>query len=203
MVHSQCLAQTEREMEMKELLNDHESRIIKHIIYNEEGGATLHCNDNDAGGVTRFGISERFLKHCGERDPVNKLIDMTYFEAEQIYLTHFIDPLSGVNDAIKDAVASCGVNCGIPTAVRLLQKSINSMSTARSLEYIDVDGMCGPITRHWADFMCGESITEMRRSFVFHWKSHYTDLAVKVPAYGRFIKGWLLRADWYVDNKVQ
>ena len=99
------------------------------IVFGEEGG---YVNDpKDRGGETKFGISKRSF-------PDLNIATLTKAQARAIYQTSYWGPLRCADMAFPAALAvfDTGVNCGVPTAARLLQRAVGVVE----------DGKIGPQT---------------------------------------------------------
>lgn len=99
------------------------------IILNEEGG--LSTDPRDPGGVTKYGIAQKFY-------PALDIPNLTKEDAKAIYFTDYWMPVRA-NELpwpLCLYVFDCAVNQGVPTAIRLLQESLG----------VRIDGRFGPIT---------------------------------------------------------
>lgn len=96
-----------------------------HLIGNE-GGYTV-----DAGGPTKFGISQRAY-------PGENIQGMTLERAKAIYLRDYWGPAGcdGVPDTIKFDLFDAAVNMGVHAAIKLLQHAVGEAE----------DGQLGPLT---------------------------------------------------------
>ena len=111
-------------------------------IMEEEGGLVDH--PDDPGGITKFGISLRFLRSIGldlNRDGIIDGIDirnLSPLRAKAIYKKEFWNKMKcdKLPDGIDLAVFDCSVNQGKSAAAKLLQKAAR----------VKVDGIIGPIT---------------------------------------------------------
>ena len=152
------------------------------IMRRWEGAWSDHPRDR--GGLTRWGISLRFLKLAGIDFNGDGVVDgrdlsaMTEFQAETIYRDHFWIP-ARCNDlpaGVDLAVFDCAVNQGMTRARRLLQKALR----------VDADGILGPKTMVavWAVRPRWLLMEFMARRAV-----HYSSLAIIVV----FGLGWFRR----------
>ena len=108
--------------------------IFDFIIQQETGGDPNggYTNDpDDPGGETKWGISKKTF-------PTLIIADTTKEEAQSIYYDIYwrnID-IDGIPDEIKMMLCDMGVNCGVETAKKYLQKAVG----------VEVDGVIGPKT---------------------------------------------------------
>jgi lysozyme family protein len=145
-------------------------------IIEREGGATLTEDPSDAGGLTKFGISQRAY-------PSLNIRSLTLDQARTIYLRdYFIAP--GINQLPPEwheQVFDAAVNHGPATAIKFLQRTCEA----------EVDGHLGPETVAKARQATGASAqlryTEERLLF-------YLKLIVRKPTQLRFARGWIRRA---------
>ena len=119
------------------------------FVLRNEGG--LSENENDAGGLTNFGISLRFLKSidpkpypfiAGDLEVVIR--EMTIEQAKAIYFGEFwkhapFDQI--VNQQIGSYVFDCCVLHGISNGIKILQRAIGAAK--RQPFYLVDDGIMG------------------------------------------------------------
>ncbi|SDM21409.1 glycoside hydrolase family 108 protein [Halarsenatibacter silvermanii] len=110
------------------------------IVLKHEGGFSDH--PNDTGGATRYGITERVARGAGYEGDMKELPLDT---AKDIYRQNYWDRMR--LDEIEDGrlrllLMDTGVNMGVGTAGRILQRAHNLLSEGQ----ITVDGAIGPIT---------------------------------------------------------
>jgi len=120
--------------------------IIDHVM-KAEGG---YVNDpNDAGGETNFGITIAVARANGYSGPMR---DMDESFARKVYMKQYVidpgfDKIYQVSKNIGAELIDTGVNCGVGTAGKFLQQSLNAFNN-RQAHYNDllVDGNCGQKT---------------------------------------------------------
>ena len=139
------------------------------IVLDLEGGYT---NDAlDKGGETNFGIAKQFY-------PKEDIKKMTKKRATEIYKKDYWDAM-GVEKLpshLKLIVFDCGVNCGIKTAVILLQDVAGVLR----------DGQIGRITVA----ACREiSVSTYAKRRVLYYKR----IVKNNPTQAKFLEGWLNR----------
>lgn len=94
-------------------------------------------------------------------------------------------------DKVEDMLISghllChGVNAGIKTSVKLLQKAVNNVYNVK----ISVDGMIGSTTLKYTN---GAKTNEVAREFIEQRNQYYKNLVSKNPSQRKFLNGWLNR----------
>lgn len=132
------------------------------ISYETMGGARIYVFDkDDPGGETKFGVSKRAY-------PELDIWALDYNTARAIYFADYwrrpkLDQLADIAPDLAIKAFDLGVNCGQRTAVRFLQRAINTVCAgsvpaeraaawrqkiARLLHRgtLRVDGIIGPVT---------------------------------------------------------
>jgi lysozyme family protein len=140
-------------------------RLIGH-----EGGYVNH--KDDPGGETNWGISKRSY-------PAIDIAKLTRDEAKEIYRRDFWQRarMTEYDPAIAYQVFDIGVNSGIETAVRLLQRAVG----------VADDGHLGPVTL--------AKIAAMSRTDVIsRLIAERLDFWTKLSTWPTFGKGWARRA---------
>ena len=147
------------------------------IVIKHEGG---YVNDpNDLGGETKYGITKRFY-------PDVDIKNLTEEEAKQIYYDDYWVPnkVPSMHDNVKHIFFDMCINQGRGTAVKVLQRAVNSKGGD-----LEVDGGLGPKTI--------EAINKYKpcdnRTRCYRLK-HYYDLVNKKPEQEKFLFGWFRRA---------
>lgn len=103
---------------------------VKNVI-RIEGEDKITEDPNDPGGVTKYGISQRAFPNVNVRD-------LTREEAIYLYHTHYWEPVkaSQLPASLRYHVFDCGVNQGVPVAIKMLQTVLG----------VKTDGVIGPVT---------------------------------------------------------
>lgn len=156
------------------------------VILKHEGGYVNH--PSDPGGVTKYGISLRFIQrnnidiNTDGRVDSKDIVEITIEEAAVIYKTYFWDKmrLEGIsNDLLKLHLFDMGVNAGTRTAILLLQKMLGVVP----------DGIIGKNTI--------KAINNFRENIINAYivarLEYYHRLTVKNPKLKVFLKGWTNR----------
>lgn len=94
-----------------------------------------------------------------------------------------------INDLMISAHLFChGVNAGNSAAIKLLQKSINSVYNVS----IAVDGKIGTQTLKYAN---GDKVKELINEFINRRINFYESIANNNPSQKKFLKGWINRVN--------
>lgn len=94
-----------------------------------------------------------------------------------------------INDLMISAHLFChGVNAGNSAAIKLLQKSVNSVYNAN----IAVDGKIGTQTLKYVN---GDKTKELIVDFINRRISFYESIAKNNPSQKKFLKGWINRVN--------
>jgi lysozyme family protein len=142
-----------------------------------EGGDTVTNDPTDAGGLTRYGISQRSY-------PELDILTITEQQAKDIYKKDYWDMVKG--DAIESQEIACAifdfaVNAGPVRAIKLAQKAINTTD----------DGMIGPMTlsawnnAHIKLFLSDYALEKIR---------FYRDIVTRTPSQKKYLLGWINRS---------
>lgn len=172
----------------------------------------------DRGGATKFGVSLRFLvtegkidfNHDGFADfdlDMDGDIDgrdirlLTVGDALWIYHYYFWKPLECDSFAVPigEMLFDQAVNGGAGSAKKLLQRAINACAAhLPGRQRLTVDGALGAETRDLMENVLKhpalgmEVLAEAYRSAA---RRRYRAIVVEDPRQGRFLKGWLRRAN--------
>lgn len=163
------------------------SVVAEHEFSNRADGG-LTDDPDDPGGVTRFGISLRFL-HAIQPDATRQdVLDMTWSRAKEILSDHFWRPHD--YDSLPEDVAvklfNLAVNTGSQQAHVLLQRACRAAS-----DRVEEDGILGPKTRASVVAAQPHILVACLRSEA---AGFYRALAAARPSMRKFIDGWLNRA---------
>lgn len=107
----------------------------------------------------------------------------------QFYFSEFWLPLKlgGLESQdVANRVLSAAVNCGMNTAIQMLQQAVNLLGGP-----IGVDGHIGPITLAAANSVDPERLLAAYRQ---EWGDKYRRIAAANPNDEKYLKGWLARA---------
>lgn len=170
--------------------------IAYEITIKQEGG--LVNDPSDKGGITNGGISLRFLKSCGLKYDFNndgivndkEIINLTEDQKKIIYKNEFFNKLSCElinNQSIINYLFDTAVNCGINTAVKIVQKALCSYFNTVEIK---IDGIIGPQTLTLINKSDINLIIPMRSERA----NYYRNIVNNNPKMNKYINGWLRRA---------
>jgi lysozyme family protein len=155
-----------------------------------EGGVS---NDPaDRGGLTKWGVTQatydRYRKAKGL--PLQSVVKMTEPEMREIYWRFYWQPVKGDEFAYPLALAvfDTGVNMGVGTAIKLLQRAINDLLP--QAKWIAVDGVLGEQTLRAA-----KSLDPKRLALQLcaRREERYRAIVRANPTQQKFLRGWLNR----------
>lgn len=168
-------------------ITDPRFRKAQSFVLKWEGGL---CEDkNDAGGITKYGVSLRFLKSIQPDATREDIIVLTKEQASEIFYNNFWKVLKCpkiADDDLAFALYDTAVNMGVNQAVKLLQRAINYNTS----EELEVDGKMGEKTLNACNNTSAQYILQ---SFMLQRIEFYKNLALKKPTQQVFLKGWLNR----------
>lgn len=144
------------------------------LVLMHEGGYVN--NPKDPGGETNMGISRRAF-------PKEDIRNLTKERVAEIYQRFYWAPAKceQVPATLRPLYFDTAVNCGVATAVRLLQLSVG----------IAADGVFGPATAKAA-------IRARRADFAEQRMSYYRRIILRNPSLARFLRGWMNRVNSYL-----
>lgn len=150
-------------------------QIVENVLIHEGG----YVNDPlDKGGETNFGISKRWF-------PDVNIKELSKQEAINIYYNNYWIPSRAkeLPNNIQSTYFDMCVNMGQSQAVKILQRTINSVETTRIAE----DGVIGSVT-------IGNAGKIKKRRLQAYRCLFYSKLIIKNPSQERFYYGWYKRA---------
>ena len=163
-------------------------QIALNWIFLAEGG--LVDDKNDKGGITKYGISLRYLKRKGAAGDINgdgeidkkDIRQLSQTQASEFYFHDFwlACRCRGMPNDIAIAVFDCAVNQGGSIARRLLQKEL----------HVKQDGIIGPKTL--AELAKADTKTLLAH-YLAARQMHYRDITMANSEYGIYIRGWTNR----------
>lgn len=133
-------------------------------------------NPADPGGETNFGITKR-------DHPDVDIRNLTVDGAKSIYREEYWKPWMGeiLSQVVASKVFDMGVNMGIGTAVKILQKALG----------VAVDGVFGPGTLAAVNNASDALLPAYKQALA----AHYQAIVAAKPAEAKFLNGWLARAN--------
>lgn len=174
--------------------------IVTDIIRRE--GSRFTNDPADAGGPTKFGVTQRTLAAFrGRPVTADEVAALTEAEARQVYLKMFwtdvrLPLIADHSLPIAAEIMDTGVNCGPVLAVRLFQRLLNVFNDGGRL-YPDIlmDGQIGPRTASALGVFLRLRGREGERVMLVALNGmqtyYYVDLAERRPTDERFVYGWI------------
>ena len=177
------------------------------LVLKHEG--KLSDDTDDKGGITKYGISLRFLKGLIKEYPdfltefdlnKNQIIDaydirhMTISEATDLYRTQWWNKYGYCrieNQLIATKIFDFSVNMGTKKAVKLAQETINKMNLGI---YLKVDGIFGQNTINVLNGLNEIGRKRFLQEYVKGAIYFYEYLSKTHPVYKKFLRGWIRRA---------
>jgi lysozyme family protein len=169
------------------------------IVLKHEG--VLSDNKRDPGGVTKYGLSYRFLDDLIKRHPKmlseidansNNVFDyydvqnLSIFEAKKIYKEEWWDVYHYErfkSQALANKIFDISINIGQKECEVLVKRAINSMLCEnRSKDYID-----------YVNMLTDDGAEKLMMFFEHEVIVYYTMIVKKHPSYKVFLKGWIRR----------
>lgn len=138
-----------------------------------EGDYSDHVED--AGGKTRYGVTEAVAREVGYRGDMRELpLDL----AKRIYRDRYWDAMccDDLPDGLRYVVFDSAVNCGVGQTTRWLQQTVGVVA----------DGIIGPKTLAAVDDVGADSIRS-------HMVARRLRLMTSLPSWPTFGKGWARR----------
>lgn len=173
---------------------------FKYVMINEGG---LEENDLDPGGITKYGISLRFLRSLGKdklkeydvyiSDVVTSddIKDLTIEQAKAIYFGEFWkkSPFDKIDrQEVINYIFDMAVNMGISPAVKCAQRSV--WSVMKDKEILPEDGILNDVTINMINHCEFFIITAMRSERA----GTYRLIAERNPKEREFLPDWLKRS---------
>lgn len=153
-----------------------------------EGGDKIY-SDPATGEYSRYGISLAFLKGIRPEATKDDITGLTEEGSRYLYYEYFwlAPKLWRLDqDVIVQRIFDLGVNNGPSSAIRLLQRAINSAGLD-----VKVDGQLGPATAAAANSIDpGILLTEIKTHAAARYK-----LIAQDPKNAKNLKGWLARLE--------
>ena len=171
-----------------------------------EGG--LSDVPQDAGGITRYGVSLAFLQGLFEESPATRQLlsrigvslpptresvkRLTADQAAALFRDQFWDDLKCDAFPLPIAVIlyDMAVNHGRSRAVRLAQRGYNA-TLANASGRLDEDGVPGPLTRRCLSV----DSPALRRAILDARENFYRAIVSAKPSQRVFLRGWLNRTN--------
>lgn len=167
------------------MANDNTFYLAHNFVLKWEGGL---CEDKyDAGGITNYGVSLRFLQNIDPTATRDDIINMTKERGKELFHEHFWNRCKcyEMPNKIAFAMYDTAVNVGCKQAVKFLQRALSDPA-------VQVDGLIGPITLNATRKYYASDIV---RNLLIEREEFYKNLAKNKPTQKVFLKGWLNRVN--------
>lgn len=172
------------------------SKIIQHTIVTFEG--TKYTNIvGDAGGPTKFGVTQRALAGYLNRPvSVDEVKNMTIETATDVYKKDYWDyyDVGSYPKEVQHLIFDLYVQHRPEAVGKIIQRGLNMLG-----QKLLVDGDIGKKTMTAIACVTPEElITTITRARV----AYYNSIVASKPTQAKFLKGWLNRANWFLNNKL-
>ena len=138
---------------------------------------------NDHGGLTKFGISQRW-------NPKIDVANLTVADARAFYADKWTRwGLEQLPPRIALKIFDFAVNADMPDAARAAQRALCYLGAP-----VAVDGKLGPVTR--AAIRAYRNPDALLAAICGFQHAHYADVVEKDPDQVAFAGGWAIRAAW-------
>lgn len=165
-----------------------------------EGG---YVNDpRDAGGATRWGITQRVARangYAGDMRTLPREVAVRIYR-QVYYIAPGFDRIGAISLPIAELLFDTGINMGQVVAGRFLQRALNMLNGQASLwPDLIVDGACGSKTRSALESYfqrrgkTGEGLTVLLWAIHAFRTTRYEEIALSRPANEAFAYGWIAR----------
>lgn len=162
------------------------------LVMDHEGGFV--DDPDDRGGATNFGISLRWLRAqplaVGDIDgdgdiDASDIKALTREEAGALFVQEFWRFSALESQEVAGKLFDLAVNMGLPAAVKLAQRVVNSLGWA-----LAVDGQWGAATQAAVGAAEPEMFLRELRALQ---ALRYAEIAVANPSQKKFLHGWMRR----------
>ncbi len=172
-------------------------KLIDEII-RIEGGYT--DDPDDPGGKTKFGITEKVARENGYTGDMK---DLTVDFAHRVYYNQYVvapkfDRVAQIaGNKIAAELVDTGVNCGQPTASKMLQRSLNSLNNCEKLwpNLVEDGGLGEKSFAALASYMKARGSDAEKVLFAALnclQGTHYMDISARNETQEKFMFGWFL-----------
>jgi len=174
---------------------DERFKLAMVTVLRHEGG--LSDNKSDPGGITKYGISLRYLKSAnmdidGDGDvDQDDIIHLTQTEADNIYYKEWFKKYryGDIKDqAVMTDILDFSINAGAKQCHKVVQRAINSISSKQ----IKVDGVLGEESMSLINSLNSQ---KLHLAINYQQKDFYRSIVKRNPSLSIFLKGWEKRAD--------
>ena len=163
-------------------------------IIDREGGYVDH--PDDLGGPTNYGITESVARAAGWQESIELLPKQVAWDIyrSQYYIGPRFDRVFTLCPEVAVELVDTGVNMGVVTAVKFLQRSLNALNSKASVySDIDVDGYIGLKTLDaMQKYLCRKgSVGVLLKALNCLQGARYIELSESREDNESFTYGWL------------
>lgn len=159
-----------------------------------EGGYVNHHLDR--GGKTRYGITKAVAKRHSYYGPMNKFpLEL----AKNIYRKEYwdvnrLDDVAGIHEPTALEVFDSGVNAGVRTAAKWVQRALNVLNrNGKLFDDLAVDGLIGPATLGAMKKLPGKDLPVLYNTLNLYQGRHYITVVENDHSQEAFFRGWITR----------
>ena len=176
-------------------INQNFDHCIKAIMIHEGG---LTDDRYDPGGITKYGVSLRFIRSIGfdvDNDgdvDADDVIQLNIPDSQNIYRKYWWDKYDYNrlnNIKVVEKVFDLAVNMGGVSAHKILQRACNQLLEHKLI----VDGKLGKKTIEAANTL---NPSQLRQNMRILAKERYLRIIANNPSLKGFERGWMSRASW-------
>lgn len=152
------------------------------FVLGNEGG--LEENPKDPGGITKYGLSLRFMRELDPNFTADDIRNLSIAQAQKVYEENFWLPIYAeiVAQKICNYIFDMGVNQSPAEACKLTQRALRTTA---------VDGVFGDKTLAAVNAFDPELLINR---MIAQRTSFYYELVAEKPALAPFLSGWIRRA---------
>jgi hypothetical protein len=156
---------------------------LAYVLVNE--GSTFTNDPSDAGGATKFGVTQGTLtSYLGRKATIADVQGLTQATVSDIYRKLYWTPVQGDSitaQAVATVVLDLAVLCGPATAVRMVQAAVA----------VTQDGRMGPMTLAAINKADPKSVVQ---SMSLAACGYFCNIVVRDTAQQKWLAGWQYRA---------
>lgn len=164
-----------------------------------EGGFVNHPDDR--GGPTKFGVTQATLaKYRGHLVTADDVRNLSQDEAHRILWDLYVvgpcfNLVLDVSPAVAEELVDTGVNMGVETAARFLQRALNALNDKQELyPNLVVDGRVGAVTvAALRSFLAHRLESPLLKALNCLQGARYIELCEARERNESFVYGWLLQ----------
>jgi lysozyme family protein len=182
-------------VEINNMASDVRFQIAMKTILRHEGG--LSNDKNDPGGITKYGISLRYLKaeHLCEngdcKGDKNEIITLTQTEADLIYYRDWYEKYHYdqiINQKILTKILDSSVNMGAGQAHKLIKRALNKLYFKQITVDCIMDNQTLLLINH-------TNPNQLYLALIREEVLFYQSIVKRNPHLKVFLKGWITRAN--------